>query len=238
MWSQRFSSQGNAIVSSLKMFLLGSPRLERDGEPLEIDARKSVALLAYLVITGQSYTRDALATLLWPESEPGRGRAILRRNLSALRKTLAGEWLTVSRDTIGIDPNAEVWLDVKRFRHLLQTWKAHGHPLDDVCPDCLADLEQAVQLYKSDFLEGFTLRDSVNFDDWQSFEAESLRQELASALARMVHGYSAHGQHVGEEPGNLPVLEFALSSLWDHERAWMLSHDGYEAIGRGCIPTV
>ncbi len=195
VWSQRFSSQGNAIVSSLKMFLLGSPRLERDGEPLEIDARKSVALLAYLVVTEQSHTRDALATLLWPESELGRGRAILRRNLSVLRKTLAGEWLTVSRDTIGIDPDADVCLDVKRFRHLLQTWKAHGHSLDDVCPDCLTDLGQSVQLYKGDFLEGFTLRDSINFDDWQFFEAESLRQELASALARLVRGHSAQGQH-------------------------------------------
>jgi WD40 repeat protein/DNA-binding SARP family transcriptional activator len=181
-------------VSNLKLFLLGPPRLERDGEPLEIDARKSLALLAYLAVTEQSHTREALATLLWPEAEPGRGRAILRRNLSVLRKTLAGEGLTVSRDTIGIDPDA-AWLDVKRFRHLLQTWKTHEHPLDDVCPDCLSDLSQAIQLYNGDFLEGFTLRDSVNFDDWQFFEAESLRQELASALERLVRGHSTRGQH-------------------------------------------
>jgi WD40 repeat protein/DNA-binding SARP family transcriptional activator len=36
---------------------------------------------------------------------------------------------------------------------------------------------------------------------------------------------------VGEEPGNLPLLEFALTLLWGrHSRGW-LTHEGYEAIG-------
>jgi WD40 repeat protein len=36
---------------------------------------------------------------------------------------------------------------------------------------------------------------------------------------------------VGEEPGNLPLLEFALTLLWErHSRGW-LTHEGYEAIG-------
>jgi WD40 repeat protein len=37
---------------------------------------------------------------------------------------------------------------------------------------------------------------------------------------------------VGDEPGNLPLLEFALTMLWEHEPAWQLSHEAYEAIGR------
>jgi len=37
---------------------------------------------------------------------------------------------------------------------------------------------------------------------------------------------------VGEEPGNLPLLEFALTLLWErHSRGW-LTHAGYEEIGR------
>jgi WD40 repeat protein/DNA-binding SARP family transcriptional activator len=176
-------------VSSLKLFFLGSPRTERDGEPLEIDTRKNVALMAYLAITGVRHTREALATLLWPESEPRRARAVLRRNLSTLRKALANGWLTVSRDTIGVDPDADYWLDVDQFRSLLGTWEAHGHSQDQVCPDCLADLSEAVDLYRGDFLEGFSLRDSANFDDWQFFETESLREELASALRRLVKGH-------------------------------------------------
>ena len=37
---------------------------------------------------------------------------------------------------------------------------------------------------------------------------------------------------VGEEPGNLPLLEFALTLLWErHSHGW-LTHAGYEEIGR------
>ncbi|MCP4289575.1 MAG: protein kinase [Gammaproteobacteria bacterium] len=37
---------------------------------------------------------------------------------------------------------------------------------------------------------------------------------------------------VGQEPGNLPLLEFALTALWDQQQGRTLSHTGYEAIAR------
>jgi DNA-binding SARP family transcriptional activator len=77
-------------MSRLNILLLGPPRFERDGQPLDIDTRKSIALLAYLALTGEAHRREALVTLLWPEAEPRQGRAILRRNLSVLNKTLGG----------------------------------------------------------------------------------------------------------------------------------------------------
>ena len=36
---------------------------------------------------------------------------------------------------------------------------------------------------------------SENFDDWQFFQAESLRQELAQVLERLVRGHSAQGKY-------------------------------------------
>jgi DNA-binding SARP family transcriptional activator len=51
-------------MPDLKLFVLGSPRIECDGKLLKIDARKSVALVAYLAVTGTCHTREALATLL------------------------------------------------------------------------------------------------------------------------------------------------------------------------------
>ena len=78
-------------MSSLRLSLLGPPCLERDGVPLEFHTRKNVALVAYLAVTGESHTREALVTLLWPELEPSRARAGLRRNLSTLKKALGGE---------------------------------------------------------------------------------------------------------------------------------------------------
>ncbi len=178
-------------MSSLKLYLLGPPRLEREGEPLELDTRKNVALIAYLAVTGENHNRETLITLLWPELEPSRARAGLRRNLSVLKKALGGGLLIVERETIGTDPNADFWSDVDQFQNLLLAWRGQGHPQTDVCPHCLASLAEAVELYRGDFLEGFSLRDSPNFDDWQFFQTESLRQELASALERLVRTLEA-----------------------------------------------
>jgi formylglycine-generating enzyme required for sulfatase activity len=36
---------------------------------------------------------------------------------------------------------------------------------------------------------------------------------------------------VGEEPGNLPLLEFALTQLWEKQSNSKLTHDAYDAIG-------
>jgi DNA-binding SARP family transcriptional activator len=177
----------------LALYLLGAPRFEGAGKPVEIDTRKNMALLAYLAVTGESHSREAMVTLLWPELEPKRARANLRRNLSVLKKALGGEWLAADRKTIGLDPSADLWLDVDQFRRLSQIGSGHAHPEAKVCPDCLAALAEAADLYRGDFLAGFSLRDSPEFDEWQFFQAEGLRQELADALERLVRGHSAQG---------------------------------------------
>jgi predicted ATPase len=64
-----------------------------------------------------------------------------------------------------------------------------------VCPECLALLEEAVELYQDDFMAGFTLRDSPDFDEWQFFQREGLRDALAGALERLVHCFSSQGQY-------------------------------------------
>ncbi len=58
-------------------------------------------------------------------------------------------------------------------------------------PLCLAALAGAAALYRGDFLAGFTLRDSPDFDEWQFFQAETLRRELAEALERLAEGHAA-----------------------------------------------
>jgi predicted ATPase/DNA-binding SARP family transcriptional activator len=187
-------------MARFELFLFGTPRLERDGVPLQFDTRKILALVAYLALSGpeaegRRVSRDSLLALLWPELEPSRGRAVLRRNLSLLKSALGGEWLVIDRQTVGTDPQADFWLDVEQFTRRVNTWQSHGHPQEQVCPRCLEALSQAVALYQGNFLEGFSLRDSVEFDDWQFFQAEELRRQLAQVLERLVRGHSARGDY-------------------------------------------
>ncbi|MAT98710.1 MAG: hypothetical protein CL608_16325 [Anaerolineaceae bacterium] len=66
------------------------------------------------------------------------------------------------------------------------------------------------------------------------------RRELSQAIAAPArrHGLLFESglvarilDDVGDEPGNLPLLQFALKELWEKAREGYLTHDGYEAIG-------
>ncbi len=176
-----------------RILLLGAPSIEHDGAPVEVDTRKAIALVAYLAVTHRRHTRDALAGLLWPEYNQTRARAALRRTLSSLGNARAEGWLEADRETVGLNWG-DIWVDVDRFEALLAGCKTHGHPGGEVCPDCLPPLSEAVELYRDDFMAGFGLRDSAAFDDWQFFQSESLRRELAGALERLARGLAARGE--------------------------------------------
>lgn len=178
-------------MSHLKIYLLGAPLIELDGKSADFDTRKAIALLAYLVITGEHHTRDFLATLLWPELDQSRARAALRRTLSALKSAVGDEPLEIERDVVGFNRSADVWLDVDVFLNYLEVAQSHGHSSEEVCSRCLEPLRAAAELYRDDFLSGFTLRDSPNFDDWQFFQTDEFRRKFAFTLEKLVLGYAA-----------------------------------------------
>ena len=178
-------------MEKVALYLLGTPRLEMDGKVIEMDTRKALALLAYLVVSGGSHSRQALAALLWPDYDDSGARGAFRRTLSTLNKALGGSMLVISRENITLAPQADLWVDVEQFHRLLSARLSHPHSKHEVCLACLPVLQEAVAIYKGDFMAGFSLRDSANFDDWQFFQAEALRQELAGALEKLARGMAA-----------------------------------------------
>ncbi|MCB0191075.1 MAG: tetratricopeptide repeat protein [Anaerolineae bacterium] len=178
-------------MPQLALFLFGPPRIELDGLPVKISRQKATALLAYLVVSGKTHSRNTLATLLWPDQDQRRARSALRRILVTLNKADIGPWLNIERETIGLSQEKNLWADVSQFRHCVGLCLTAQDKADTVC---LPLLTEAVSLYKADFMSGFSLRDSSDFDEWQLFQTESLRHDLSSALARLVRFHSALGQ--------------------------------------------
>ncbi|MCU0523058.1 MAG: hypothetical protein MUF84_20520, partial [Anaerolineae bacterium] len=175
------------------LHLLGPPRLEIDGVPVRVSRRKVMALLSYLAATGRAHSRDALAALLWPEWEASAARADLRRDLSVANQLLGGAGIEGDRETVQLNPDLGLWLDVIAFRAQLASCAGHGHPVTEVCPDCVSLLEGAVALYTDPFMAGFTLEDSAAFDEWQFFEAEALKDAVAGALVRLATYTTSQG---------------------------------------------
>ena len=67
------------------------------------------------------------------------------------------------------------------------------------------------------------------------------REELRAAIEKPAEAQGAAFEaglvarlldDVGEEPGNLPLLEFALTLLWERLDFGWMTHAAYEAIGR------
>ena len=217
-------------MSFLKLFLFGPPRIERDGHAIKIRRRKALALLSYLAVSDEPHSRDALATLFWTNLDQTKARANLRRELSTLTKSLGKDQLAIDREQVSLNKQSTLWLDVVQFQQHLAECQTHGHAEDALCPDCFPLLTDAVNLYSNDFLAGFTLSDSSDFDEWQFFQTESLRQALAGVLERLVHGQCEQGVFAAAIPyarrwvGLDPLNELAQRQLmqlysWTGQRA-------------------
>jgi DNA-binding SARP family transcriptional activator len=210
----------------LSIALLGSPAIDVDGRPLEVDTRKATALLAYLAIEGRPLRRDTIASLLWPENDPERARAALRRTLATLRSALGGRWLETSREVVALGGDG-IRLDVAELRRLLAECATHGHAASETCPRCFEPLRAAAALDRGPFLAGFGLRDSTEFDDWQQLTADQLSRELGGVLDRLADAQAASGDH--EHSIATALRRLALDPL--HEPAHRRLIASYAAAG-------
>ena len=178
-------------MARLKLHLLGPPQAEVEDSPVEIQRRKVLALLVYLAVSGEAQRRDTLATLLWPESSQSQARAALTRHLSEIRKIIGQDGLIADRETVAL--TGEIWLDVNHFQQLVAN-------CSEPVPNCLDPLTAAVDLYRDDFLTGFTLPDCPDFDEWQFFQMEGLREQLIASLDRLVQIHHNQNDHEAALP--------------------------------------
>jgi DNA-binding SARP family transcriptional activator len=183
-------------VSSLHIFLLGTPQIESDGQIIPVPRRKVLALLAYLAVTGRMQTREALAALFWPDYDQSSAYANLRRHLSWLKELFSEESvLAADRMQVGLDSGVELRLDVATFQTLVNRARTHRHSPEHPCAECFDMLKEAIEMYRGDFMAGFNLPDSPGFDEWRFFQAEELRQLLTEALQQLINWHISRGEY-------------------------------------------
>jgi DNA-binding SARP family transcriptional activator len=108
------------VAVELSVSLLGSFHVEQAGHPVTgFRTAKVRALLAYLVVESQrAWPRAILADLLWPNLPEKDAQSNLRNAISNLRKVIGDPrrdppYLLVFQDTLQLNPNRPVGLDVK-----------------------------------------------------------------------------------------------------------------------------
>jgi len=181
-------------MPALKVHLFGSPIITRDDVPLPITSQKALALFYYLISNRQAHSREKLATLFWGETSERQAKGSLRNTLYELRRDLApgnrpaAKYILAESNTLCFNPEADYWLDAEEFERLLDI-KGEGERAK------MNNCSQAVELYRGDFLEGFIVRDSYEFEDWAFFERERLQRRFLEALTELSDYCSRQGEY-------------------------------------------
>jgi len=173
------------IMARLHLEMLGGfDARDAEGRSISLPTRKAQALLACLGLqAGRWHSRETLAGLLWGRSGDEQARNSLRQTLSSLRRALApysADVLLASSDGIALDADGTS-SDVARFETLLKNAAA-------------PDLPRAVDLYRGELLEGFSLREEA-FEEWLEGERRRLHESATRAMATELD-HCVSGSHV------------------------------------------
>lgn len=178
-----------------------------DNRDPAVETAKAKALLAYLAVeNSRPHRREQLAAMFWPESSQKAAHQNLRQALYVLRQQLrspvngddaesaAGDYLVVTRQDASFNVDSEHWVDAVLFSELIRSTEAHLHRRLDACPQCIARLEAAVELYTGDFLTGLTLADAEEFEAWRTARQESLHTQALVAVDALAAYYERRGE--------------------------------------------
>jgi DNA-binding SARP family transcriptional activator len=193
-----------AIMNILKIALLGPPEVHHLNRRLTFCERKVLALLAYLAAEGGMHERQKLTRLLWPESDMAHGRTALRIHLLHLRHILeedasleCGSHLLITHNTLGLDLASGIDLDL----HALETaWRlVHALPAPEAVQGearraLIAQLDRAAALYRGSFLQDFTLRETLDYDNWVGMQQGYWYQRIEQVLDWLCQLQSAEGE--------------------------------------------
>lgn len=100
-----------------------------------------------------------------------------------LQHTLGADLLELDGDHVSPTAEGQVWTDVGAFRSAINRTNDPNRWM------------QAAELYTGEFLEGFTLAGSAEFDNWQTVETEVLRSEYVDLLQRIIKTLEDRGDH-------------------------------------------
>ena len=177
-------------MSGLALNLLGPVVVTVDDQVFDgLHIRPAVALCVYLACRPERHRREHLMALLWPDWPPVAAHKNLRQNLYTVRRALPAvtsrdgrgpvPLVLADHDTLRLNPEAVVDLDVDRFAALLRQ-------------NTIETTEAAVALYRGDFLADFYLPDSAPFEEWAAARRADLRRQLLAALDRLAEHALEH----------------------------------------------
>jgi predicted ATPase/DNA-binding SARP family transcriptional activator len=172
------SAQNPLSLSDIQVSLFGTLKLERNGETLRLPASTDARhLLTYLLLNRQKkHSRTVLLGVFWGESPEPRARKALSQAIWYIRRDLP-ELLETNHETITISSSIHIWVDIEEFKYLTTKTEKTSQ-----------SLEQAVQLYRGNLLEGL-------YEEWLLLEREHLRELYLQTLEQVIQLKKAEAKY-------------------------------------------
>lgn len=200
-------------MASLSLSLLGTLAAHLDETPVTgFEYDKVRALLVYLAVEcDRPHRREFLAGLLWPDYPEDVARQSLSQALFVLRRAIGDRaatppFLLITPQTLQFNHESYFRADFTQFTTLWETAQSHAHADLFSCDTCRAGVEQAVSLYRGDFLAGFSLPDCPEFEMWITVQREQVRRQALEMLQHLTAGYLQCAEHK-------PALAYARRQL-------------------------
>jgi len=224
-------------MGRLILRLLGTPEVSHAEQPLSFQTRKVLALLAYLAMEQGVHSRDKITALLWPESDEERSKASLRRALAYLRESLdessherSGHvplqppHVLVEHQTLSFNLASDFEVDTQTLQTAF-TLARRRSPGD--LGTQLAHLQMAASCYRGNFLDGLSLPDTPDFEDWLLLHRESWRRQANSVFDRLSQWQTEGGELENALDTTSRWVEYDLLNETAHARLMQL----YYALG-------
>jgi DNA-binding SARP family transcriptional activator len=155
--------------------------------------RQFCLLLCYLLLNRQrSHPRERLAAVFWSDYPTPVSLKYLRNCIWQIRKAFqsigarAEEYLLISDGSVSFQRSSDYWLDVEAFE--TQVTLSQDLPGQQLTPAQATQLDQAVDLYVGDLLEGI-------YEDWCLCDRERLKLMYLNALGKLMVFHEAHGAY-------------------------------------------
>lgn len=143
---------------------------------------KRLALFIYLAMKGPgTFTRrDKLFPVFWPDRDQASARNALNQALHKLRRSLGpGVVVSRGREEVGLAAD-RVWCDAVALLEAI----------------AIGDQRRAVELYKGEFLDGFFVQASAEFEQW----VDKCRSELRSSAEEVAVRRGAEARELAPSP--------------------------------------
>jgi predicted ATPase/DNA-binding SARP family transcriptional activator len=187
-------------MAHLSLRVLGPLQVLIDDTPVAtLESDKVRALLIYLAVEADHpHRRESLVGLLWPDYPEEVARHNLRQALFNLRQAIGDHaasppYLLISRETLQFNRAGDFSLDLDQFNIIFQTCEKDRRRGLENPSIRAARLEEIAGLYRGEFLQGFFLEDSAEFEQWALVQREGLHQRALDAHGWLAGYYEQHG---------------------------------------------